>query len=120
MWREYTTVTRLKHSKVKMLRLALIAHPSHQSFGVFNMKKSLVALATMSVVASAFADVDVSGGVKMYGVLDQGLTSQNVTYNGTSVTYPTISWLTKFPSLMNAPAMATGAAMRSSIHRYGL
>ena len=51
------------------------------------MKKSLVALATLSLIGSAFADVDVSGGVKMYGVLDQGLTSQNVTYNGTSVTY---------------------------------
>ena len=40
------------------------------------MKKSLVALATMSVVASAFADVDVSGGVKLYGVLDQSFQRQ--------------------------------------------
>ena len=39
------------------------------------MKKSLVALATMSVVASAFADVDVSGGIKLYGVLDQAVMS---------------------------------------------
>ena len=43
------------------------------------MKKSLVALATMTVVASAFADVDVSGGVKIYGVLDQGYQSQSLT-----------------------------------------
>lgn len=41
------------------------------------MKKSLVALATMTVVASAFADVDVSGGVKLYGVLDEAVTSQS-------------------------------------------
>jgi predicted porin len=34
------------------------------------MKKSLVALAALSAM-SAFADVDVSGGIKMYGVLDQ-------------------------------------------------
>ena len=43
------------------------------------MKKSLVALATMSVVASAFADVDVSGGIKMYGVIDQAVMSQQLT-----------------------------------------
>ena len=43
------------------------------------MKKSLVALAAMTVVASAFADVDVSGGVKIYGVLDQGYQSQSLT-----------------------------------------
>jgi predicted porin len=43
------------------------------------MKKSLVALATMSVVASAFADVDVSGGVKLYGVLDQSIQNQRLT-----------------------------------------
>ena len=42
------------------------------------MKKSLGALATMSVVASAFADVDVSGGIKMYGTLDQGAVSQSL------------------------------------------
>ena len=42
------------------------------------MKKSLVALATMSVVASAFADVDVSGGVKLYGVLDQSVQNQTL------------------------------------------
>ena len=29
------------------------------------MKKSLVALATLSALGSAFADIDVSGGVKM-------------------------------------------------------
>ena len=43
------------------------------------MKKSLVALATMTVVASAFADVDVSGGVKLYGVLDQSIQNQRLT-----------------------------------------
>ena len=59
--------------------LAVKAHPSYQSFGVLIMKKSLVALATMSVVASAFADVDVSGGIKMYGVLDQAYMSQQLT-----------------------------------------
>ena len=41
------------------------------------MKKSLVALAALSAV-SAFADVDVSGGIKLYGVLDQALMSQTV------------------------------------------
>ena len=40
------------------------------------MKKSLVALATLSMFGSAFADVDVSGGIKLYGVLDQGYQSQ--------------------------------------------
>ena len=39
------------------------------------MKKSLVALAALSAV-SAFADVDVSGGIKMYGVLDQAVMRQ--------------------------------------------
>ena len=43
------------------------------------MKKSLVALAILSVVGSAFADVDVSGGIKMYGVIDQAVTSQTLT-----------------------------------------
>jgi predicted porin len=43
------------------------------------MKKSLVALATMTVVASAFADVDVSGGIKMYGVIDQAVMTQSLT-----------------------------------------
>ena len=87
MWREYTTVTRLKHSKAKMHELAFIAHLSHQSFGVFNMKKSLVALATMSVVSSAFADIDISGGVKMYGVLDQAITTQTLVNNGATTIY---------------------------------
>ena len=49
------------------------------------MKKSLVALATMSVVASAFADVDVSGGIKMYGNLDQGYLSQTLKSPSTNV-----------------------------------
>ena len=49
------------------------------------MKKSLVALATMSVVASAFADVDVSGGIKMYGTLDQGAVSQSLKSASTGV-----------------------------------
>jgi len=43
------------------------------------MKKTLVAMATLSVVGSAFADVDVSGGIKMYGVVDQAVTSQTLT-----------------------------------------
>jgi len=43
------------------------------------MKKSLVALATLSVVGTAFADVDVSGGIKLYGVLDQAVTNQTLT-----------------------------------------
>ena len=42
------------------------------------MKKSLVALATLSVVGTAFADVDVSGGIKLYGVLDQAVQSQTL------------------------------------------
>ena len=40
------------------------------------MKKSLVALAAFSAM-SAFADVDVSGGIKMYGTLDQALMKQS-------------------------------------------
>jgi len=43
------------------------------------MKKSLVALATLSLIGSAFADVDVSGGVKLYGVLDQSIQNQRLT-----------------------------------------
>jgi len=43
------------------------------------MKKSLVALATLSVVGSALADIDISGGIKMYGNFDQGYTSQDLT-----------------------------------------
>ena len=39
------------------------------------MKKSLVALAAFSAM-SAFADVDVSGGIKLYGVLDQAFMNQ--------------------------------------------
>jgi len=49
------------------------------------MKKSLVALAAMTVVASAFADVDVSGGIKMYGTLDQGYVTQSLTNANTGV-----------------------------------
>lgn len=40
------------------------------------MKKTIVALAALSAM-SAFADVDVSGGIKMYGVLDQALMKQS-------------------------------------------
>ena len=43
------------------------------------MKKTLVAMATLCVVGSAFADVDVSGGIKMYGVIDQAVVSQDLT-----------------------------------------
>ena len=50
------------------------------------MKKSLVALATMSVVSSAFADIDISGGVKMYGTLDQGAVTQNLQSADTNIT----------------------------------
>ena len=42
------------------------------------MKKSLVALAALSLLGNAFADVDVSGGVKLYGVLDAGVQSQTL------------------------------------------
>jgi len=41
------------------------------------MKKTLVALATLSVVGSAFADIDIAGGIKMYGVLDQAAMRQS-------------------------------------------
>ena len=52
------------------------------------MKKSLVALATLSLIGSAFADVDVSGGIKMYGVIDQAVTSQAYQVsNGTIANY---------------------------------
>ena len=50
------------------------------------MKKSLVALATLSVIGSAFADVDVSGGIKMYGVIDEAVQSQVLTNPGTQAT----------------------------------
>jgi len=50
------------------------------------MKKSLVALATLSVLGNAFADVDVSGGVKLYGVLDQSVQQQNLTDATTGTT----------------------------------
>jgi predicted porin len=42
------------------------------------MKKTLVALATLSAIGSAFADVDVSGGIKLYGVLDEAVQSQEL------------------------------------------
>jgi len=53
------------------------------------MKKTLVALAAFSVASGAFADVDVSGGIKMYGVIDQAAMSQRVTSanDGTSGSY---------------------------------
>ena len=51
------------------------------------MKKSLVALATLSAFGSAFADIDISGGVKMYGVLDQAVTTQNLVSNGATTIY---------------------------------
>jgi len=41
------------------------------------MKKTLVALATLSAIGSAFADVDVSGGIKLYGVIDQAAMKQS-------------------------------------------
>ncbi len=49
------------------------------------MKKSLVALAALSAI-SAFADVDVSGGIKMYGVLDQAYLTQSVARASTAGT----------------------------------
>jgi len=42
------------------------------------MKKTLVALATLTVIGSAFADVDVSGGIKLYGLLDQAVEKQSL------------------------------------------
>ncbi len=55
------------------------------------MKKTLVALATLSAIGSAFADVDVSGGIKLYGVLDQAVTQQILknpsSYTGITTTY---------------------------------
>jgi len=41
------------------------------------MKKTLVALATLSAIGSAFADIDIAGGIKMYGVLDQAAMRQS-------------------------------------------
>lgn len=55
------------------------------------MKKSIIALATLSAIGTAFADVDVSGGIKLYGVLDQGVTQQTLknpaSASGSTVTY---------------------------------
>ena len=50
------------------------------------MKKSLVALATLTLIGSAFADVDVSGGVKLYGVIDMGVQSQSLASPSTNIT----------------------------------
>lgn len=48
------------------------------------MKKSIVALATLSAIGTAFADVDVSGGIKLYGVLDESVQSQELTEPSTN------------------------------------
>ena len=61
------------------------------------MKKTLVALATLSVFGSAFADVDVSGGVKLYGVLDMGVQSQ-------SLTSPTLNTTTEYQGMFASAA----------------
>jgi len=55
------------------------------------MKKSLVALATLSALGSAFADVDVSGGVKLYGVLDAGVQTQQLINPGYSSTATSVT-----------------------------
>jgi predicted porin len=49
------------------------------------MKKTLVALATLSAIGSAFADIDVSGGIKLYGVLDQAALKQTWQSSGSAV-----------------------------------
>ena len=64
------------------------------------MKKSLVALAALSAI-SAFADVDVSGGIKMYGVLDQAYLTQSVTRASTAA-----------QSFSNSGFFAAGATSR--------
>ena len=61
------------------------------------MKKSLVALATMTVVASAFADVDVSGGLKLYCVIDIGVQSQ-------SLLSPTLNTTTEYQGIFASAA----------------
>jgi len=59
------------------------------------MKKSLVALATLSALGSAFADVDVSGGIKLYGVLDQAVMQTTANYGAsTSATSQTTNTVT--------------------------
>lgn len=54
------------------------------------MKKSLVALAALSAI-SAFADVDVSGGIKLYGVLDQAYMTQSWASSAAAPAYYTNS-----------------------------
>jgi len=61
------------------------------------MKKSLVALATLSAFSSAFADVDVSGGIKLYGVLDMSVQSQ-------SLVSPTLNTTTEYQGLFSSAA----------------
>lgn len=61
------------------------------------MKKTLVALATLSAIGSAFADVDVSGGIKLYGVLDQAVTQQTLR-NPSSATGITTTYTGMFAS----------------------
>jgi predicted porin len=65
------------------------------------MKKTLVALATLSAIGSAFADVDVSNGIKLYGVLDQAVTTQelvNPTTTSTAPGTPTLRYTSLFAS----------------------
>ncbi|MSQ66344.1 MAG: porin [Limnohabitans sp.] len=45
---------------------------------------SIAVVATLSTFGNALADVDVSGGVRLYGLLDQGLQSQALTNPYTS------------------------------------
>lgn len=74
------------------------------------MKKSLVALAALSAM-SAFADVDVSGGIKMYGVLDQALISQK--WVGLYASDPIAAQTPK--SASNVGLFAAGATSRLGV-----
>ena len=48
-------------------------------------KQTILAIATMGIVSNAFADVDVADGIKLYGILDQGVVSQKLTTPSTGV-----------------------------------
>jgi len=48
-------------------------------------KQRLMGLTVLSVAVSAWADVDVAAGLKMYGVLDQGVVHQTLTSPNTGI-----------------------------------
>ena len=48
-------------------------------------KRTSLAILATAIVSNAFADVDVADGIKLYGILDQGVVSQKLTHPNTGV-----------------------------------